>query len=787
MAIDTLRFTDVGSDAFSREVTARFGLLPNFFRSAEAAPGLIDKLWDFAKSAYLDSPLPPLFKERLFVHLSRFCPVRYCIIRHLGFLTGFGRPAGHPAVAPQTIEQGMALLRRAVPDAVAFEQALARLERHLVPAPVPAPETPLESDLFDVLTILFLTPLGSGRARHAVQAAIGEENLEFLIAFLAFIRTAHFWTETHPDLECEPDMIRLMEHNEDLARLLLDPTDADWTRGQAERAKALASLRESETRFYAVADLVPDLLWGGDPTGRTTWINRRWLDYTGRSFEQVRAEGWREAIHANDRAASDRVFRESVAAGLSFRQEYRILAHDGTFRWFLMRGRPVRSGTGGIIEWFGSATDIDEQKRAQEVLVGANKTLEQRVTERTVELQNALDALEAETIERNKAEDALRQSHKMEAVGQLTGGIAHDFNNLLTGIIGSLELMTARLSQGRHQDLDRYIGAARGSADRAAALTQRLLAFARQQTLDPKPASANEQVVQMEDLIRRTVGPAIILETVLLPDLWLALCDANQLGNALLNLCINARDAMPDGGRLTVRTANAPLDEQAARRHDVRPGQYVSIAVSDTGTGMPPDVVARAFDPFFTTKPLGQGTGLGLSMIYGFIQQSGGQIRIDSLMGRGTTIWLYLPRTSEPEEEQLSTDPSATARAEVGETVLVVDDESSVRMVLTEVLEDIGYVAVAAATGATALKILRSDARIDLLVTDIGLPGGMNGRQLAEAARQVRPSLKVLFITGYVGNTLTGNTQLEPGTQMMVKPFTMEALTTRIKAILVSA
>ena len=775
----------IGDDAFSRQVIDRFGLLPNFFCSAEAAPGLIDRLWDFAKSAYLDSPLPPLFKERLFVHLSRFCPVRYCIVRHLGFLTGFGRPAGDREAMPHTVEQGMALLRRPVPDAVAFEQALARLERHLRPVAIPAPETPLESDLFDVLTILFLAPLGSGRARHAVQAAIGAENLEILIAFLAFIRTAHFWTETHPDLECEPDMIKLMAQNEELARLLLDPTDSAWTRGEAERARALTSLRESEVRFYAVADLVPDLLWAGDPSGRTTWINRRWADYTGRSHGHTRAEGWLEAIHPDDREASQNSFEAAIEAGLPFQQEHRIRARDGRFRWFLMRGEPVRDAVGRIIEWFGSATDIDEQKRKQEALIDINTMLERRVGARTAEQRSALDALEAQTTERSRAEDALRQSQKMEAIGQLTGGIAHDFNNLLTGIIGSLELLAMRLSQGRIQDLDRYVATARGTADRAAALTQRLLSFARRQTLDPRAIPANRQVAEMEELIRRTVGPSISVTTVLAIDLGAILCDPNQLGNALLNLCINARDAMPDGGSLTVETANILLDGQTARHHGMAPGPYVTVAVTDTGTGMAPEVVARAFDPFFTTKPLGQGTGLGLSMIHGFIQQSGGQVRIESIVGQGTTVRLYLPKIADPlEAEPNRLTLSNAPRAEQGQTVLVVDDEPAVRMLITEVLVDLGYAAVEAANGSSGLTVLRSDARIDLLVTDVGLPDGMNGRQLADAARRARPTLKILFITGYADDAVFGSRHLAPGMHVMTKPFTMEALTSRVKTIL---
>ncbi|MDP4027064.1 PAS domain-containing protein, partial [Methylobacterium sp. NEAU 140] len=355
-----------------------------------------------------------------------------------------------------------------------------------------------------------------------------------------------------------------------------------------------------------------------------------------------------------------------------------------------------------------------------------------------------------------RTEEALRQSQKMEAVGQLTGGLAHDFNNLLAGITGSLELMQTRIGQGRLKDVDRYMAAAQGAAQRAAALTHRLLAFSRRQTLDPRATDVNRLVAGMEELIRRTVGPAVRIETDPDPDLWPALVDPHQLENALLNLCLNARDAMPEGGRITIVTANRRLDEAAARAGDVPagdaipPGAYLSLCVADTGTGMSPEVVARAFDPFFTTKPTGQGTGLGLSMIYGFARQSGGQVRIASTPGRGTRVCLYLPRHDGPAEAAAAVaGPGAAPRAERGETVLVVDDEPTVRMLVTEVLEDLGYTAIEAGDSAAGLRVLHSDVRVDLLVTDVGLPGGMNGRQMADAGRARRPALKVLFITGY--------------------------------------
>ena len=385
----------------------------------------------------------------------------------------------------------------------------------------------------------------------------------------------------------------------------------------------------------------------------------------------------------------------------------------------------------------------------------------------------------------HETEEQLRQSQKMEAVGQLTGGIAHDFNNLLTGISGSLELLQARVDQGRVSELDRFINAAQGAAKRAAALTHRLLAFSRRQTLDPKPTNINRLVADMEELIRRTMGPAITVEIVAAGGLWTTLVDPNQLENALLNLCINGRDAMPDGGRLTIETGNRWLDDRAARERDLPAGQYVSLCVSDTGTGMTPHVIARAFDPFFTTKPIGMGAGLGLSMIYGFTRQSGGQIRVYSEIGQGTMMCLYLPRHhGQGDEAEDLIARAGAARAEQGETVLVVDDEPTVRMLVTEVLEEFGYMAIEAAEGGAGLRVLQSNARVDLLITDVGLPGGMNGRQLADAGRAVRPDLKVLFITGYAENAAIGNGHLESGMQVLTKPFAMEALAAKIRELI---
>jgi PAS domain S-box-containing protein len=391
----------------------------------------------------------------------------------------------------------------------------------------------------------------------------------------------------------------------------------------------------------------------------------------------------------------------------------------------------------------------------------------------------------ATQLQLEQSREQLFQAQKLEAVGQLTGGLAHDFNNLLTGISGSLELLRMRLAQGRMADLDRYIASAQGATSRAASLTHRLLAFARRQTLDPKPSNANKLIAGMEDLIQRTVGPAIKIETVLGIGTWPILCDPNQLESAILNLCINARDAMPDGGRLTIETANSSVDQADARARDMTAGQYVAICVTDTGAGMSPQVMARAFDPFYTTKPTGQGTGLGLSMVYGFAKQSGGQVRLYSEIDQGTTVRLYLPRHSGDMDEEVDQQTrELVPHAEANETVLLVDDEATIRMVVTDVLNELGYSVIEASDSASGLRILQSEVRIDLLITDVGLPGGLNGRQMADAARDKRPALKVLFITGYAENAVIGSGRLHPGMHVLAKPFAMDQLASRIKSII---
>jgi signal transduction histidine kinase len=448
-------------------------------------------------------------------------------------------------------------------------------------------------------------------------------------------------------------------------------------------------------------------------------------------------------------------------------------------------------------ERLGNVTLLDRPVHSETLQSAARAALRARARQHETrryleELRRAAETLEARVEERTRelmaVEETLRQAQKMEAVGQLTGGLAHDFNNLLTGIAGSLELLQARLQQGRMAGLERYISVAQTAAQRAAALTHRLLAFSRRQTLDPKPTAANRLITDMMELIQRTVGPEIAIATELAADLSPTLCDPHQLENALLNLCINARDAMPEGGRLTIGTAHSWMDERTAEMRDVAPGPYIAIGVSDTGTGMTREVMARAFDPFFTTKPIGQGTGLGLSMIYGFAKQSGGTVRIHSELGRGTTVWLYLPRhDGEVTFEEAQPGLARAPQAEGGESVLVVDDDPTVRMLITEVLTDMGYAVTEAENGPAGLRLLQSDMRIDLLISDVGMPGGMNGRQLADAARQLRPDLKVLFITGYAEQAVLDGGQMEPGMEVMTKPFPMEAMAARVKEMIMAS
>ncbi len=536
-----------------------------------------------------------------------------------------------------------------------------------------------------------------------------------------------------------------------------------------EQVAAEQALRQSEERFRKLADQLAELnaTLAQRVEEKTRERDRIWnvsqdllvvadRDGVWRTVNPAltRTLGWSEAellnrtaewlAHPDDGGITRANVNKLVAGETTVKFESRFRHKDGSYRWLSWTGVADRDHI------YAVARDVTAEKAAAERL--------------------------------KATEEALLQSQKMEAVGQLTGGIAHDFNNLLTGIVGSLDLLQTRLNQGRTENVARYIDAAMTSANRAAALTHRLLAFARRQPLIPKSVDVNQLVVSLEDLLRRTIGETIDLQMRAADDLWFTLCDPNQLESALLNLAINARDAMPDGGRLAISTANARIDKLTADMPALAPGDYVCVTVTDNGVGMSAEVAARAFDPFFTTKPIGQGTGLGLSMIYGFARQSNGHVTIDSKLGQGTTIRLYLPR----HHGGHAADHAAGVKAEFAftdETVLVVEDEPVVRGVILEMLTEQGYRTLEAVDGPSGLKILRGDQRIDLLVTDVGLPG-INGRQLADQAREMRPGLKVLFITGYAESVATADGFLHAGMEMITKPFDLDNLSQRIRAMI---
>jgi len=423
--------------------------------------------------------------------------------------------------------------------------------------------------------------------------------------------------------------------------------------------------------------------------------------------------------------------------------------------------------------------ELDAQRTR---LAEAAEGLEAEVAARTSDLKQALDDLRRESAERLRAEASLRQSQKMEAVGQLTGGVAHDFNNMLAGIIGAIDIMKRRMASNRYDDLERFMDAASVSAGRAAALTSRLLAFSRRQSLNSKPTDINGLVLSLSDLLRRTMSENISIAIETKPESPLATADANQLESAILNLAINARDAMPNGGRLTIETAVADLDEAHCKAHPgISPGRYVVIAVSDTGVGMTKELMEKVFDPFFTTKPIGQGTGLGLSMVYGFAQQSNGQVCIHSTPGEGTSVKIYLPAAEDqqPQVAELVEAPPQGA----GQCVLLVEDDPSVRLLIGELLAELGYRTIEASDPQAAIKQLEGGRAFDLMISDVGLPG-MNGRQLAEIARQHHPTVRILFVTGYAENAAIRAGYLDTNMAMIGKPFRLEELAAKIGEVL---
>jgi len=538
-------------------------------------------------------------------------------------------------------------------------------------------------------------------------------------------------------------------------------------RAEARFRRVEETLRESEARFRLIADGAPVMLWMGDEAGKCIYLNRMLRDFWNVGEADLPTFDWTATVHPDDRATLFRAFDRGMRTRTGFTVEARFRRADGAYRIVNTQAQP-RFGVGGeFLGMIGVNVDVTETRRVEAELQALNATLEQRVAE--------------EVAERSKAEEALRQSQKMEALGQLTGGIAHDFNNMLAVILGGLNLLKRRIERG-DTNLSTYIEGAMDGAQRAAALTQRLLAFSRQQPLAPEPIDANGMVADMTELLARTLGEAITIETVLAEGLWKAKADPNQLENAIINLAVNARDAMPDGGRLTIETANTFVDDAYAREFAIPPGQYVLIAVSDTGVGMARDVIAKAFDPFFTTKGVGKGTGLGLSQVFGFVRQSGGHVKIHSELGQGTTISLYLPRV-QAEEGVKEQPPAELERGSGDEIVMVVEDEERVRAYSVETLRELGYTVLDMPNAREAMELIERGQSVTLLFTDVVMPD-MTGPQLAERALQQLPNLKVLYTTGYTPDEAVHSGVLGTGTNLLPKPFGMEELAAKVRGIL---
>ncbi|AVB28470.1 response regulator [Pseudomonas syringae pv. syringae] len=543
--------------------------------------------------------------------------------------------------------------------------------------------------------------------------------------------------------------------NETTAHVLNQQALQDSERKRLKLIDDLVSLERQQTARLEQRTLELDTFWEISPdplaildfNGIFLRVNPAWTALLGHPEHELLGTSIMTLLHPDDVSGTQNALKHTINHVLPlFENRYQHV--DGSYHWFGWTAAPGN----GII--FALGKHLTHEK----------------------------DRIKALRI----AEEALIQSQKMEAVGQLTGGLAHDFNNLLMGVTGNMELLLSRIRQERFTELDRYINAALEGSRRAASLTHRLLAFSRRQTLAPKATDIDLLVAGMDELIRRTVGPAIDMQVNASRGLWATLVDPHQLENSLLNLCINAKDAMPDGGKLLIQTGNRHLTAVTATRYQLPAGRYVELSVSDSGTGMSNDVMARAFDPFFTTKPTGMGTGLGLSMIYGFARQSGGGVYITSKVGEGSKVSILLPM-HEGEAETMAFDDSplqVPASSTGDETILVVDDEPAVRLLITELLEDLGYIVLQAERGADALTILQSKAAIDLLITDVGLPGGMNGRQVADAARDVRPDLKILFVTGYAENAALAHDTLEPGMHVLPKPFAIAELIGRVTELL---
>ncbi len=741
---------------FHERVADRLGILPNFFRSAAAAPGLIEELWRFAETAYLDNPLPALFKERLFVHLSRFCRVRYCIVRHAGFLLGQGRPAGDAEAVPESVDQVVALLSRpAILPAPDMELVLARLEAVGPLGGVPAPGSPLEYDLFVVASIVFLNPASSERARQALGSALGDRALELLTAYLAFIRTAHYWTETHPEIVFEDDMAMLLRRHAALAERLLSTADAERNDlGQRlydelsalrhrQHAQQLA-LQQSEEQFKLLVQSVTDYaIYMLDPAGIVANWNAGARRIKGYEPHEIVGKHFSAFYSPEDRDAGLPALGLETAAQVGrFEMDGWRIRKDGSRFWASIVIDRIIGEDGRLIGFAKVTRDMTERREAQIAL--------------------------------EKARNAMAQSQKMDAIGQLTGGVAHDFNNLLMAVLGSLELLGKRLPDDAKLKL--LLNNAFEGARRGVSLTQRMLSFARRRELALSAVNARELVIGMTDLLDRSLGPLITVETDIAADLPAVKADPNQLEAAILNLALNSRDAMPQGGTIQIQARLEKCDEvmgSSAVTEDC-----VVLSVIDGGEGMDEATSRRALEPFYTTKGVGRGTGLGLSMVHGMTEQLGGRLRLKSKLGQGTTVELWLPVA-----EGLGPKPGASPTTEAAEiarklVIVVVDDDNLVLTNTSAMLEDAGHLVLEASSGAQALELIRKAVHVDLVVTDQAMPQ-MTGIQLAAAIKVEWPDMPILLVSGYA--------ELPAGDLLRIpklaKPYSLDDLRKAVEAL----
>lgn len=535
---------------------------------------------------------------------------------------------------------------------------------------------------------------------------------------------------------------------------------------RSEQKLAENALRASEAEFRTLSQSVLNHIWIARPDGQATWFNDRVYEYLGVPDGSL-TDSIRPFVHPDDLPQALAAWQVALGSGQILQTEYRVLRKDGAYRWHVVRAVPVRDARGVIQRWIGTNTDIEHSKRNEEALASLNATLEEKIEERTRELM--------------VSQQALQQAQKMETIGQLTGGVAHDFNNLLQVVAGNLQLL-AKDVVGNDR-AERRVTNAMAGVSRGAKLASQLLAFGRRQALEPKVINVGRFLNGMEDLLRRSIGESVEVEVISAGGLWNTYADPVQVENAVLNLAINARDAMQGAGKLTIEVGNASLDQDYARSHsEVEPGQYVMIAVTDTGSGMTPEIMEKVFEPFFSTKPEGKGTGLGLSMVYGFVKQSGGHVKIYSEIGHGTTVRVYLPRAVADEDREVVVHNGPIVGGT--ETVLVVEDDDEVRATVVETLADLGYRVLTARDAQAGLTVVESGVPIDVIFTDVVMPGPLKSREMARRAKERLPHLVVLFTSGYTENSIVHGGKLDAGVELLSKPYTREALARRLRHLI---